>query len=91
MSLAGKELGKDVEQWLGPSTVAGAIKCVGVTIVAALMLTFLSDRWLQSFPDALLTISVAVDGQIFRILGIIFPHAISSPQAIDWEAFGHFA
>ena len=55
------------------------------------MLTFLSDRWLQSFPDALLTISVAVDGQIFRILGIIFPHAISSPQAIDWEAFGHFA
>ena len=28
MALAGKELGKDVGQWFGPSTAAGAIKCV---------------------------------------------------------------
>ncbi|KAG6890660.1 hypothetical protein C0992_000230, partial [Termitomyces sp. T32_za158] len=27
MALAGKELGKDVGQWFGPSTAAGAIKC----------------------------------------------------------------
>jgi cysteine protease ATG4 len=26
MALAGKELGKDVGQWFGPSTAAGAIK-----------------------------------------------------------------
>lgn len=28
MALAGKDLGKDVGQWFGPSTAAGAIKCV---------------------------------------------------------------
>lgn len=28
MALAGKELGKDVGQWFGPSTAAGAIKYV---------------------------------------------------------------
>jgi cysteine protease ATG4 len=28
MALAGKELGKDVGQWFGPSTAAGAIKSV---------------------------------------------------------------
>ena len=36
MALAGKELGKDVGQWFGPSTAAGAIKCViDVVIVSA--------------------------------------------------------
>ena len=35
MALAGKELGKDVGQWFGPSTAAGAIKCVDVAIVSA--------------------------------------------------------
>ena len=28
MALAGKELGKDVGQWFGPSTAAGAIRSV---------------------------------------------------------------
>ena len=28
MALVGKDLGKDVGQWFGPSTAAGAIKCV---------------------------------------------------------------
>lgn len=28
MALAGKALGKDVGSWFGPSTAAGAIKCV---------------------------------------------------------------
>lgn len=28
MALAGKELGKDVGQWFGPSTAAGALRCV---------------------------------------------------------------
>lgn len=49
MALAGKELGKDVGQWFGPSTAAGAIKSL-----------------VQSFPEASLGISVAVDGQIFQ-------------------------
>jgi cysteine protease ATG4 len=32
MALAGKELGKDVGQWFGPRTAAGAIKCVDISI-----------------------------------------------------------
>ena len=35
MAPAGKELGKDVGQWLGPSTVAGAIKCIDIAIFFA--------------------------------------------------------
>ena len=62
MALVGKELGNDVGEWFGPSTAAGAIKCVDPVIAAACMLTFLSDR---SFPYASLGISAAVDGQIF--------------------------
>jgi len=30
MALAGKDLGKEVGQWFGPSTAAGAIKCVTI-------------------------------------------------------------
>ena len=51
MALARKELGKDVGQWFGPSTAAGAIKCVDVIIIARCMLTFLSDRWCKAFPQ----------------------------------------
>ena len=43
MALAGKELGEDVGQWFGPSTVADVIKCVDITMVAVCMLTFLSN------------------------------------------------
>jgi hypothetical protein len=32
MALAGKDLGKDVGQWFGPSTAAGALKCVNVAL-----------------------------------------------------------
>jgi hypothetical protein len=32
MALAGKELGKDVGQWFGPSTAAGAIKYVALLL-----------------------------------------------------------
>lgn len=32
MALAGKELGKDVGQWFGPSTAAGAIKYVALNL-----------------------------------------------------------
>ncbi|KAF8258085.1 hypothetical protein EI94DRAFT_1755794 [Lactarius quietus] len=49
MALARKELRKDVGQWFGPSTTAGAIKSL-----------------VQSFPDASLGISVAVDSQVFQ-------------------------
>ena len=45
MALAGKEIGKNVGQWFGPSTVAGAIKCVDTTTFAVCMLTFLSNPW----------------------------------------------
>ena len=43
MPLAGKELGKDIMQWFGPSIAAGATKCVDTSIIAACMLTLLSD------------------------------------------------
>ena len=33
-ALAGKELGKDVGQWFGPSATAGAITCVYVSVLA---------------------------------------------------------
>ena len=34
MALAGKDLGKEVGQWFGPSTAAGAIKCVIVFLTS---------------------------------------------------------
>jgi cysteine protease ATG4 len=43
MALAGKELGKDVGQWFGPSTAAGAIKCVDDALFFLLMLTSLQN------------------------------------------------
>jgi hypothetical protein len=41
--LPGKETGKNLGQWFRPSTAASAIRCVDVAIIAAWMLTFLSD------------------------------------------------
>ena len=40
MALVGKELGNDVGEWFGPSTAAGAMKCVDAAIAAGY---FLSD------------------------------------------------
>jgi hypothetical protein len=47
MALAGKELGKDVGQWFGPSTAAGALKCVNDALFffSSLILTYLSEHW----------------------------------------------
>ena len=50
MVLAGKELGKGVGQWFGPSTAADTIKCVDFTILAAYMLISLFRSLVQSFP-----------------------------------------
>ena len=68
IALAGKELWNDVGQW-GPSTAAGAIKCVNVAVVADCMLTslYFSRSLLQSSSAASLGILVAVDGQIFQM------------------------
>ena len=64
--MARKGLGKDVEPWFGPSTAAGAIMCVYITIVAPCMLTFLSNPRCKVSPQAL-GISFAVDDQIFQM------------------------
>ena len=64
MALAGKELGKDIGQWFGPSTAAGAIKCVDVVIACWLNFDTCSDLW--SKASASLGISIAVDDQIFQ-------------------------
>jgi len=66
MALAGKELGKDVGQWFGPSTAAGAIKCVGRRRCSRFYAHVLFRSLVQNFPEASLGISVAVDGQIFQ-------------------------
>jgi hypothetical protein len=44
MALAGKELGKDVGQWFGPSTAAGAIKCVKDNALIILSVVDLSSE-----------------------------------------------
>src|SRR5712691_5170052 len=45
MALAGKELGRDVGQWFGPSTAAGATKCVNDVLFCPLTLTCSSKHW----------------------------------------------
>ena len=66
MALVGKELGKDVGQWFRPSTTAGAIRCVDAVRRCRVYADGSFRSLVQSFPDALLGISVAVDGQIFQ-------------------------
>ena len=44
MALAGKELGKDVGQWFGPSTAAGAIKCVNDNALIIRLIVDLSSE-----------------------------------------------
>ncbi len=39
MALVGKDLGKDVGQWFGPSTAAGAIKYAPYPLLRAAVLT----------------------------------------------------
>lgn len=65
MALAGKELGKDVGQWFGPSTAAGAIKSVYLSFL------FLpeSDRTrtlVHSFPECGLAVAVAIDSALYQ-------------------------
>ena len=45
MVLAGKELGEDVRHWFGPSTAAGAIKCVDIVIACRLNIDTCSSLW----------------------------------------------
>jgi len=52
MALAGKELGKDVGQWFGPSTAAGAIKCVNHALFCPLALTYHQNTGSQ-FPGSI--------------------------------------
>lgn len=69
MALAGKELGKDVGQWFGPSTAAGAIKYVELLVdfrFFPLMCDFLRRTLVQAFPEAGLGVSVAVDGTLYQ-------------------------
>ena len=66
MILARKELGKDVGQWFGPSTAAGAIKCVEQYALIIRSDVDMSSEPVHNFPEASLGISIAVDGQIFQ-------------------------
>jgi cysteine protease ATG4 len=90
MALAGKELGKDVGQWFGPSTAAGAIKCVNDNTLIIRSDIDLSSRTLvHNFPEASLGISVAVDGQIFQtdVYSASHPPA-NSPRARKLSTWG---
>ena len=68
MALAGKDLGKEVGQWFGPSTAAGAIKCViASAIVSTLLTSIRKPRTLvHAFPKAGLGVSVAADSVIYQ-------------------------
>ena len=68
MALAGKDLGKEVGQWFGPSTAAGAIKYViTLSIVPKPFTSLLQYRALvHAFPKAGLGVSVAVDSVIYQ-------------------------
>ena len=62
IALAGKVLGKDVEQWFGPSTAAGAIKCIYILRPCFLFYLLTVSRTLvQAFPEAGLGVAVAHD------------------------------
>lgn len=65
MALAGKDLGKDVGQWFGPSTAAGAIKYVALP-----SMTFESlcqyRTLVHAFPMSGLGVSVATDGTLYQ-------------------------
>ena len=45
MALIGKELGKEVGEWFGPSTAAGAIKYVRFSLLERTMLITFSGHW----------------------------------------------
>ena len=66
MTLARKELGKDVGQWFGLSITAGAIKCVKQYALIIRSDVDMSSEPVHNFPEASLGISIAVDGQIFK-------------------------
>lgn len=66
-ALVGKKLGKEVGQWFGPSTAAGAIKYVVKLSFQAknLGLTLIVHRTLcQEFPAAQMGVAAAVDATI---------------------------
>ena len=67
MALAGKELGKDVGQWFGPSTAAGAIKYVYSHLLIFQRVYMRNARTLLAgYPEAGLGASVATDGVLFQ-------------------------
>jgi cysteine protease ATG4 len=66
MALAGKELGKDVGQWFGPSTAAGAIKYSFSLTFPFNQLTCARRTLVHAFPEAGLGVSVATDGVIYQ-------------------------
>lgn len=68
MALAGKDLGKEVGQWFGPSTAAGAIKCVTVSFTTHNSLTNARQprALVHAFPKAELGVSIAADSVIYQ-------------------------
>lgn len=64
MALVGKELGKDVGQWFGPSTAAGAIKYVLTLRCMCPHLQRTCRTLVHAFPEAGLGVSVAADGGV---------------------------
>ena len=62
MALVGKALGVKVGQWFGPSTAAGAIKCVIALILFHTVPKIICRTLVRAFPQAGLGVYVAADG-----------------------------
>ena len=91
MALAGKDLGKEVGQWFGPSTAAGAIKCVIVFLTHLhLVHGYLAIRALvHAFPKVGLGVSVASDSVIYQSdVYAASHHQIGSPKRHARRSWG---
>lgn len=93
MALVGKELGKEVGQWFGPSTAAGAIKYVLTLRRMDTHLHITRRTLVHAFPEAGLGVSVAADGGVIYHSDVysVSHSVIGSPQRyarLSWGDHG---
>ena len=92
MALAGKDLGKEVGQWFGPSTAAGAIKYVIVssTTSTSLMDACQTRNLVHAFPKAGLGVSVATDSVVYQSDVYAASHdPVGSPKRHPGKSWGN--
>jgi hypothetical protein len=65
-ALMGKQLGKQVGEWFGPSTAQGAIKCGGHAAIAGPFTNSAYRALANGFAPAGLGVATAIDGTLYR-------------------------